>query len=134
MVEKRLDVDFGKIERLLPADDRLGDVRYPLFRKWAEIDPIAAANYLIDTRERMSPSFAGAIVHGSSFRNRSEIIALASRFPEGPYFDHAAVHASMTYTQGGAEIMDLIQKIQDPKLREEALKHAEERRAIPDSR
>jgi RNA polymerase sigma factor (sigma-70 family) len=133
MVEERLDVDFGKIERLLPADERLGDVRHPLFRKWAEIDPIAAANYLIDARDRLDPIFAGAIVHGSSFRNGSEIIALASRFPEGPYLDHAAVHASMNYTQGGNEIMELIQKIQDPELRAEALKHAEDRQSNQDS-
>jgi RNA polymerase sigma factor (sigma-70 family) len=134
MMEGRLSVDYEKLERLLPAAEPLGDVRYPLFRKWAEVDPVAAAKYLLDSRDRLDPSLAGAIVHGCSFRNRSEIIALVSRFPEGTYYDHAAVHASMTYTQGGREIFELIRKIQDPELRAEALKHAEERRTDPDNR
>jgi hypothetical protein len=130
----RRDVNFGKFERMLPAAEPLKNVRYPLFQKWAGVDPVAAANYLINVRDRLYPSLAGAIVNGSSFRNRSEIIDFVSRFPEGPYFDTAAVHASMSYTQGGAEIFELVRKIQDPELRAEALKHAEQRQTHPDSR
>jgi len=126
MVDAPLDVDFESFERRLPADEPLPGVRYPLFRKWAEIDPVGAANHLISVR--LDPSLAGAIVHGCSLKKRTEIIALVSQFPEGPYFDHAAVSAAAP-AAGQPGILELIQKIQDPKLREDALEALERARS-----
>lgn len=129
--------DFRKFEEQLPPDGPkdeshgpYGDeeaftlIRRKLFWHWAEIDPAAAANHVMANPDRLVPRLMEEIVGGySRFKDSKVIIAWVATFPEGPYFDAAAKSAASS-ARGTPEIDELIQKIQDPKMREEAMERA----------
>ncbi len=136
-VENSPKVDFQKFEEQLPPDGPkdesqgpYGDenaftlIRRGLFWRWAEIDPAAAANHVMANPGRLVPRLMEEIVGAYSYKDRNAIIAWVSTFPQGPYFDAAAKSASC-YARGLPGIDELIGKIQDPKIREEAMERAQ---------
>ncbi|MES2657133.1 MAG: sigma-70 family RNA polymerase sigma factor [Verrucomicrobiota bacterium] len=145
--EQAAKVDFQKWEEQLPPDVQDDEPRPPhldedaftvfrrkLFWNWAEIDPAAAANHVMANPDRLAPRLMEEIVGGySSYKDRNAIIAWVGTFPEGPYFD-AAARSAASYARGTPGIDELIQKVQDPKMREEAAKRAQVPLVNPNTR
>jgi hypothetical protein len=139
-------IDFAKLEQQLPTDwpneeadrpggeeDAMTEIRGKLFWHWAEIDPAAAANHVMAHPDRLAPGLMEDIVGGYSYKHHNDITAWVSSFPAGPYFD-AAARSAAVYARGEPGIGELIQKIQDPKMREKAVKRARVPLANPDTR
>jgi len=140
------DVDFAKFEEQLPADGTLGksdrpfveieaytEIRQKLFWYWAKIDPAGAANHVLANPDRLAPRLMEEVVGGYSYRDLDGLIGWVSGFPEGPYFDLAARSAAV-YARGRPGIDELIQRIQDPKLRQQARERAKVPLANPNTR
>lgn len=142
------DFDWGAAEKCLPVDSApsnalprkpyvqepaFTEIRRYLLRDWAKVDPAAAANHVISNPDRLAPDLMREIVSGYSYKDCNGIVAWVTTFPEGPYFDSAAGSAAI-YARGTPGIDELIRKIQDPKLREEAVKSAQVPLANPNTR
>ena len=127
------DIDFAKLESLIPTgpapgewsfgDDPFKAGRQELFRKWAKSDPAAAANHVIAHPERLGPDLIEPIVGAYYYQNPTGIAGWISQFPPGPYFD-AAAHSAAIYTRNTTpdETRELVLRITDPTIREDALK------------
>jgi hypothetical protein len=139
-------IDFAKLEAQLPTDwpkveagrpgveeDAMTAIRSKLFWNWAKIDPAAAANHVMAHPDRLAPGLMEDIVGGYSYKHHNDITAWVSTFPAGPYFD-AAARSAAVYARGEPGIGELIQKIQDPKMREEALERARVPLVNPETR
>lgn len=132
------EIDFAKLESLLPAKTTLGDWRpgddpyrngrEELFRTWAKTDPAAAANHVIAHPDRLGAELMESIVGAYYYQNPNGVVAWISQFPPGPYFD-AAAHSAAIYARATSpvETRELIMRIGDPEIREDALR----RLAVP---
>lgn len=138
-VESAATLDFARCEERIPPnglsekkgvyiveEDAFTAIRRNLFRAWTKVAPAAAANHVLAHPDRLPPELMKEIVgaFGQSFANRVEVIEWVSGFPEGPYFD-AAASAAAIYARGAPELNELIQKIQNPEMRQQAMKQAE---------
>lgn len=134
--EEQLPPDGPRKESLLPHESENGFtlIRRGLFWKWAKIDPAAAANHVMANPDRLDPRLMEEVVGGySQAKESSHIIAWVATFPEGPYFDAAAKSAAC-YARGAPGIDELVGKIQDPKIREEAMERAKVPLCNPNTR
>lgn len=139
------DIDFAKLESLIPAgpapgewsfgDDPFKSGRQELFRKWAKSDPAAAANHVIAHPERLGPDLIEEIVGAYFYQNPTGIAGWISQFSAGPHFD-AAAHSAAIYTRNTTpdETRELVLRITDLKIREDALKHLAIPGTNPDTR
>ena len=146
------DLDFEKLEQLLPpgsADEEENDKpgtdpedwnpvptgRMELFSKWGERDPAAAANYVMAHPERLNAKLIGEIVSSYYYKDSTGTAKWVLQFPPGPYYDVAASTA-VVYTRATSpvETEELIRRIGDPKLREEALRISKTPSTNPDTR
>ena len=127
------DIDFAKLESLIPTGPAPGDRspgsdpfntgRRELFISWAKSDPAAAANHVIAHPDRLGAELMESIVGSYYYKDHSGVAAWVSQFPPGPYFD-AAAHSAAIYTRTSTpdETRELVLRIGDPKIREDALK------------
>ena len=123
------DVDFGGIEKLLPADDSkrkdspVNVGRDELFRRWGWEDPAEAANYVMANPGRVGAEKITTIAESVVKRDLNAGVEWVQSFPEGPYFD-AAAHSAIPYFADSypKEAEELAALIRDPKMREESLK------------
>jgi hypothetical protein len=135
------NIDFAKLEGMFPAGPVQGEwQRFPgpgpfengrkaLFKKWVEIDPAAAANYVISHPDRLGPEWMGHVVAAYSEKHAASVTGWVSQFPPGPYFD-AAARGMASYTNKNShadskiteEAIALILRISDPEIREDALR------------
>ena len=112
-------------------DPPITKIRETLFCKWGRIDPVAAANHLMDHPDRLPPELMHAVVgsYGAKYLLEDEragkqaVIAFVSQLPEGPYFDQAAFTATIC-VRGQDGVYDLIERIQDPELKQKAIERA----------
>ncbi|MGI8603036.1 MAG: hypothetical protein ACR2OZ_08550 [Verrucomicrobiales bacterium] len=123
------DANFEKIEQLLPPDpagkdisDPIKNGRHALLRRWASIDPAAAANYVMSVPERMGPDAIGTIAEAVVMNDPAAGVVWAQKFPQGPYYD-AAVSAVIPHVGDGypAQCRELAAMISDPAVRERSL-------------
>lgn len=129
-----LDSDFKEIERLFPVEKEENRTDHSdiwsgygdLFRRWAEKDPAAAANFVIESPERAGSDkisiIAGVVARGDP------LVALewVQNFPEGPGFDMAASGIiSYINDEHPKEALELAALISEPKLREKAINDTE---------
>ena len=121
---------FNQLESMLPAentemgkDEAFQHARSELFRKWGQIDPAGASNYVIANPERIGPKAISRIAAQVMLKNALDGFQWVQEFPDGPYFD-AAASASIPYMnqEYPKEATELASMISDPKLREESLK------------
>jgi hypothetical protein len=108
-------------------DPPITKIREKLFWKWGRIDPAAAANHLMEHPDRLPPELMHEIV-GSYFAkylfdNKQADISFISQLPGGPYYDQAAFTAAI-FVRGQHGVYDLIEKIQDPELKQKAIERA----------
>jgi hypothetical protein len=123
------DVDFGGIEKLLPADDSkrkdspVNTGRDELFRRWGWEDPAEAANYVMANPGRVGPEKITTIAESVVKRDLNAGVEWVQSFPEGPYFD-AAAHSAIPYFADSypEEAAELAALIRDPKMREQSLR------------
>jgi hypothetical protein len=125
------DADFASIEKLLPVEkgeDTKNDSpiyagRNGLLIRWAEVDPAAAANYVLDNSDRIGPERVGVIVNAVTLADPMSGLEWAGTFPEGPYRD-AASAAVIPYVGDfqPEQALKLAEAITNPKLREENIK------------
>jgi RNA polymerase sigma factor (sigma-70 family) len=127
------DIDFAELECLVPTgpapgewrpgDDPFRIGRRALIDRWAKSDPAAAANHVIAHPDRLGTEMMETIIGAYYYQNPTGIVAWISQFPPGPCFD-AAAHSAAIYTRSSTpdQTRELILRISDPKLREDALK------------
>lgn len=118
--------DYAELERLLPLDARgpwesaVANGRNELFAQWAQTDPAAAANYILENPQRVQPrdlaSVVGVVVNSDPQVGLKWIEA----FPQGEYFD-SALYGSISYIAqiNPGEAMRLIDLMQDQELKNE---------------
>jgi hypothetical protein len=140
------DVNFVQLEQLLPKGDgrenespgNRGPLEWgrdELFSKWAERDPAGAANHVMENPERLNANLIGPIVSSYYHKDPTGTAIWVSQFPAGPYYDLAASTAVIhTRSTSPAETEELILKIGDPKLREEAVRILKTPSTNPDTR
>lgn len=140
------DVNFVQLEQLLPKGDgrenessgnwvALEWGRHELFSKWAERDPAGAANHVMANPDRLNAKLIGLIVSSYYYKDPTGTATWVSQFPAGPYYDLAASSAVIhTRSTSPVETEELILKIGDPKLREEALRILKAPSTNPDTR
>ncbi|HEY1120380.1 MAG TPA: hypothetical protein VGE67_02220 [Haloferula sp.] len=117
------DSDFVNIEALLPPSDSgnssIAAGRSELFSKWAEKDPAAAANYVMEHPDRLDPRLISTIASVVMNGDRSVGLEWVQTFPEGPYFDQAAAATlPYIYQRWPDQAAQIFELIQDPKLKE----------------
>ena len=120
-----MDSNFAELERLLPTKGRnscdLGLSVEHLLVRWGEADPAAAANYVAQNPERISPSMMSSVLQCFSEAHPVEALDWVLDFPRGPYFDAAA---ATVVAQLGDQYPDtakeLLEQIVDPEVRKRA--------------
>lgn len=124
--------DFEQVEKLLStfgSDDQdspfLG-FRSGLVRVWAESDPAAAANYLMEHPDRFPTSNITIPAMAALARDLTTGIEWIQSLPDGPYFDAAADVAVTRLRQRGnsKEAHELASQIGDPATRRETMESA----------
>lgn len=125
-----LDSDFKEIEKLFPVENEKNRTDYSpiwsaythVFRKWAERDPAAAANHVMEHPERTGTdkmsTIAGVVAKGDP------LVALdwVQNFPDGPHFDSAAAGIINSINDSYPDqALELAALIGDVRLREEAI-------------
>jgi len=125
------ETNFSEINALFPlkaGGETVADMtaveqgRDKLFSRWAQKDPAAAANYVLEFPDQISPGFMTTIV--SDFANKKPALALEwiQTLPEGPHFDNAAIAVVVTIAEFyPKEARDLVLLISDPRIREQQL-------------
>ena len=124
------DADFARIEKMLPVEQGedtkntspIHAGRNELLTRWAEVDPAAAANYVLDNSDRIGPERVGVIVASVAAADSMSGLEWAGTFPEGPYRDAAS--AAVIHYIGDfkpEEALKLAEAITDPKLREKSI-------------
>jgi hypothetical protein len=124
------DADFERIEKMLPVEQGedtkntspIHAGRNELLQRWAEVDPAAAANYVLDNSDRIGPERVGVIVGSVTRADWESGLEWTATFPEGPYRD-AASAAVIPYIGDfkPQEALQLAETITDPKLREKSI-------------
>jgi hypothetical protein len=120
--------NFEEIDKLLPplseSSSAIDSARSELVAKWAEVDPAAAANYVMASPDRMSPDKIGAIANVVLRKDLESGFDWVQTFPEGPYFD-AAASAAIPFisSRWPEQSRQLAALIQDPKLRKAAAEY-----------
>ena len=117
------DSDFASIEALFPQsgseDSSIAAGRTGLFEKWAQKDPAAAANYVMEHPDRLEPRLISAIASVVVSGDKKVGLEWVQTFPEGPYFDEAAgATVPYLYQIWPDQTAQIIGLIQDPKLKE----------------
>jgi RNA polymerase sigma factor (sigma-70 family) len=132
-VELPDDLDFAKLEQLLPPDrpgghDPVALGRRDLIFKWGERDPAAAANHVMAHPHRLDVNLISQVVRAYAYKDAAGAAQWVADFPEGPYYDVAASSAArFTTAAAPLETEKLVLKIEDPKLRVEALETLKEK-------
>jgi hypothetical protein len=124
------DADFTRIEKMLPVEkgedtkntSPIHAGRNELLTRWAEVDPAAAANYVLDNSDRIGPERVGVIVGSVTRADWMSGLEWVGTFPEGPYRDTASA-AVIPYIGDfkPEEALKLAEAITDPKLREQSI-------------
>lgn len=126
------DTDFKTLESLLPVEtpgeDRpvnwtsVEEGRQGLMNAWGKVDPAAAVRHVMDHPNRMPPRLLEDIVGAGQFGDSALTLRWVSELPPGPYYDAAAKGVAIYFRDYQPEMArEIVLKMTDPKLREEAL-------------
>lgn len=127
------EVDFKKIDELLPAVDPndstspVNCCRPKFFEKWAEKDPVMAAEYVMAHPDRFKPEWlapvAGKVMSQYGMESGVDWI---QKFPPGPYLDSVIQGTSAHLYHNHPEVaLELAAKIQDEKTRNQVMEKIE---------
>jgi RNA polymerase sigma factor (sigma-70 family) len=132
------NLDYPALEQLLPPDSGKPDVlhwtptdwsRHQMITAWGKVDPEAAARHVMEHPDRMPPRLMENIVGAGQFGDASPTLRWVSELPPGPYYDAAAKGAAIYFRERAPEqAREIVLKMTNPKLREEALKKLEQQR------
>jgi len=137
-------VNFANLEKLLPPGNRQtekeswqhsGDPvsggREKLFEKWAKVDSVAAADYVLTNPDRCPPKLIQTISKTLNLNDPAIATKWVERFPAGPHFDAAADEAVWNLAMDHPdESLRLASRISDPKVKERALQRVDKHQAI----
>jgi hypothetical protein len=126
------NLDYPALEQLLPPDSGKPDVlhwtptdwsRHQMIIAWGKVDPEAAARHVMEHPDRMPPRLMENIVGAGQFGDASPTLRWVSELPPGPYYDAAAKGVAIYFRDyQPEEAREIVLKMTDLKLREEALK------------
>lgn len=132
--------DFKALEALLPKGRQEGLHpaqwspvdwgRHQLSIAWAKTDPEAAVRHVMAHPDRMPPRLLESIVGAGQFGDASPTLRWVSELPPGPYYDAAAKGAAIYFRHHQPDkVREIVSRMTDPKLREEALKQLDQLRS-----
>jgi RNA polymerase sigma factor (sigma-70 family) len=124
--------DFKALEALLPKGTQedlhpaqwspVDWGRHQLAIAWAKTDPRAAVRHVMAHPDRMPHRLLESIVGAGQFGDSAPTLRWVSELPPGPYYDAAAKGVAIYFRDyQPAEAREIVLKMTDPKLREEAL-------------
>lgn len=126
------EYDYEALESILPIVERGPDAevykkaRRGLLTKWAEDEPAEAANYIIANPERVPADLVTPVVRQAIKDLRFDGIEWVKEFPEGVYYDMAAVAVvEKLWDTHPAEAREWAGSIGDEKVRETQLRRIE---------
>jgi RNA polymerase sigma factor (sigma-70 family) len=137
-------VNFENLEKLLPPGNRQAEKgswqhsgdpvsggREKLFEKWAKVDSIAAADYVVANPDRCPPKLIQTISKTLNLNDPAIATKWVEHFPAGPHFDAAADEAVWNLAMDHPdEALRLASRISDPKVKERALQRVDKHQAI----
>lgn len=139
MAELPESTDFKALEALLPKGTQedlhpaqwspVDWGRHQLSIAWAKSDPEAAVRHVMAHPDRMPPRLLESIVGAGQFGDSAPTLRWVSELPPGPYYDAAAKGVAIYFRDYQPDqAREIVLKMTDPKLREEALKQLDQHR------
>lgn len=122
------ETNFAEIESLLPPlnsemnSSEIEKGRSRLLTKWAELDPAAVANFVIENPGRADPSEIKGITMAVMRNNWESGLEWVEYFPPGPYLDAAARAAVVKISRSRPEeALRYAAMIKNEELREQSM-------------
>lgn len=137
MAELPESTDFKALEALLPKGTQedlhpaqwspVDWGRHQLSIAWAKTDPQAAVRHVMAHPDRMPPRLLESIVGAGQFGDSAPTLRWVSELPPGLYYDAAAKGVAIYFRDYQPdEAREIVLRMTDPKLREEALKQLDQ--------